>query len=55
MESTPEDDDRSTTSEHGLTDSQDAHGLVRPDRWGSVLGAASALAVSVVLRTLRRR
>lgn len=38
-----------------LTPSQDAHGLVRPDRWGSVLGAASALAVSVVLRTLRRR
>lgn len=55
MESTPEDDDRSTTSEHGLTDSQDAHGLVRPDRWGTVLGAAGSLAVAVMLRSLCRR
>ena len=37
-----------------LTPAQDAHGLVRPDRWGMVLGAAGALAVSVVRRTLRR-
>ena len=43
------------TAEHGLTASQDAHGLVRPDRWGTVLGAAGSLALAVVLRGLRRR
>ena len=50
MESTPEDDDHPSSAEHGLTASQDAHGLVRPDRWGTVLGAAGSLALAVVLR-----
>ena len=55
IESTPEDDDHPSSAEHGLTESQDAHGLVRPDRWGTVLGAAGSLALAVVLRGLRRR
>lgn len=55
MESTPEAEEHPSSAEHGLTESQDAHGLVRPDRWGTVLGAAGSLAVAVVLRSLRRR
>ena len=54
MESTPEAEEHPSSAEHGLTESQDAHGLVRPDRWGTVLGAAGSLAVAVVLRSLRR-
>ncbi|MDH5151614.1 metallophosphoesterase [Kocuria palustris] len=38
-----------------LTNSEDAHGVVRPDRWGTVLTAAGALAVGMVVRGLRRR
>ncbi|WP_144794705.1 metallophosphoesterase [Kocuria palustris] len=39
----------------GLGPSEDAHGVVRPDRWGAVLTAAGALAVRAMMRGLRRR
>lgn len=39
----------------GLTPAQDAHGAVRPDRWGAVLSVLGAVGAGAVLRRIRRR
>lgn len=39
----------------GLTPAQDAHGVVRPDRWGAVLSVLGAVGAGAVLRRIRRR